>query len=233
MNNQDFQRDNSNTVSVVSLRNAALTLPSTHGPVPILHGIDLDVGQGETIAITGPSGSGKTSMLMLIAGLEAPTSGEITVCGENITSWTEDKLASFRAANIGIVFQSFHLIPTMTALENVSIPLEFAGHTDARERASAALQALGLGHRLDHYPSQLSGGEQQRVAIGRAFVMRPKLLLADEPTGNLDQDTGTQVIDLLFSMQRDYGTTLFLITHDPQLAARCGRTIHISDGRIA
>ena len=209
-----------------------MTLPSAAGPVNILRGIDLDIGTGETIGILGPSGSGKTSLLMLLAGLERPTEGQIYVSGHDFTALDEDALARVRRDTIGIVFQSFHLIPTMTAQENVAIPLELAGAPDADARAAETLRAVGLGHRLTHLPGQLSGGEQQRVALARALAPRPKLLLADEPTGNLDQTTGAAVIDLLFGLTAEVGATLLLITHDPVLAARCGREIHLADGRV-
>ena len=190
------------------------------------------MGAGEAVGIVGPSGSGKTSLLMLLAGLEQATSGTVEVAGRPLTGLDEDGLARFRRENVGIVFQAFHLIPTMTALENVSVPLELADVEDAEARAGAALEAVGLGHRLTHLPGQLSGGEQQRVALARAFAPRPKLLLADEPTGNLDSATGVAVMDLLFRMQAELGTTLLLITHDGALAGRCGRRVRIVDGRV-
>jgi len=208
-----------------------LTVPSAAGPVNILSGVDLDVGAGEAIGIGGPSGSGKTCLLMVRAGLEQASSGTVEVAGQTLTGMGEDALARFRRQTVGIVFQAFHLIPAMTALENVAVPLELAGVADAEQRARAGLEAVGLGHRLTHLPGQLSGGEQQRVALARAFAPRPRLLLADEPTGNLDHATGTAVMDLLFGMQAEFGTTLLLITHDPALAARCGRTVRIVDGR--
>ena len=180
----------------------------------------------------GPSGSGKTSLLMLLAGLERATSGTIELGGQTITAMTEDALARMRRSRIGIVFQAFHLIPTMTALENVAVPLELAGHRDATARAAAALHAVGLGHRVTHLPSRLSGGEQQRVAIARAFAPEPSLLLADEPTGNLDLATGETVMDLLFALRAHHGSTLMLITHDPLLAARCDRQVRLVDGRV-
>ena len=216
----------------IALEDVRLTLDSAAGPVNILRGIDLTVGRGETVGIVGPSGSGKTTMLMVIAGLERPTSGRVHVAGRDLTDLSEDALARFRRDHVGIVFQSFHLIPTMTALENVAVPLELAGRKDAFDQAAAALEAVGLGHRLTHYPGQLSGGEQQRTAIARAFAPGPRVLLADEPTGNLDGETGQQVIDLLFSQCEREGTTLALITHDPTLAARCGRQIRVGDGLI-
>lgn len=217
----------------IALENVHLTLESAAGPVNILRGIDLTVGAGESIGIVGPSGSGKTTMLMIIAGLERPSSGRVTVAGRDLTDLSEDALARFRRDHIGIVFQSFHLVPTMTALENVAVPLELAGRKDAFARAAEALEAVGLGHRLTHYPGQLSGGEQQRVAIARAFAPGPRVLLADEPTGNLDGETGQQVIDLLFNQCASHNTTLVLITHDPVLAERCDRQVRVADGRIA
>ena len=220
------------TDSLVRVRDLHLTVPSAAGPVNILRGIDLDLAPGEAVGVVGPSGSGKTSLLMVLAGLESATSGSVVVAGTELSGKDEDALARLRRDQVGIVFQSFHLIPTMTALENVAIPLELAGAKDAMDRAAASLRAVGLGHRLTHLPGQLSGGEQQRVALARAFAPQPRLLLADEPTGNLDGATGGTVMDLLFELQTRHGTTLMLITHDPLLAARCGRTIHIADGRI-
>ena len=207
-------------------------MPAAAGPVNILRGIDLDIPDGEAVGIVGPSGSGKTSLLMVLAGLERATSGTIRIAGQDIAGFNEDALARLRRDTIGIVFQAFHLIPTMTALENVSVPLELAGRRDAGARARAALESVGLGHRLTHLPGQLSGGEQQRVALARAFAPEPRLLLADEPTGNLDQATGDSVMDLLFRLRARAGTTLLLITHDAQLAARCSRRIHLADGRV-
>jgi len=218
---------------VIQLERVQLTLEGPAGPVNILRGVDLAVAPGTTVGIVGPSGSGKTTMLMVIAGLERVTSGTVRVAGREYTGMSEDALALFRRDQIGIVFQSFHLIPTMTALENVAVPLEFAGRRDAFERARMQLQAVGLGHRVDHYPGQMSGGEQQRVAIARATAMTPRILLADEPTGNLDSTTGQQIIDLLFEAPRRDGTTLVLITHDAALAAKCDTVIHIADGVIA
>jgi putative ABC transport system ATP-binding protein len=219
--------------SAISLEGVHLTLESAAGPVNILRGIDLSIGAGETVGVVGPSGSGKTTMLMVLAGLERPSGGKVHVAGHDLTTLSEDSLARFRRDNVGIVFQAFHLVPTMTALENVAVPLELAGRKDAFERAAEALEAVGLGHRLTHYPGQLSGGEQQRTAIARAFATKPKVLLADEPTGNLDGDTGRQVIELLFGQCERDGTTLLLITHDPSLAAMCQRQVQVSDGRIA
>jgi putative ABC transport system ATP-binding protein len=185
------------------------------------------------VGVVGPSGSGKSTMMMVSAGLERATSGQVRVAGHDLTALGEDKLALFRRDTLGIVFQGFHLVPTMTALENVAVPLEFAGRKDAFERAAEQLEAVGLGHRLDHYPGQLSGGEQQRVALARAFVVRPRVRLADEPTGNLDQETGAHVMDLLFDMAKRHGATLLLITHDPRLAGRCDRVVSLRDGRIS
>ena len=219
-------------VPLVRIRNLHLTVPSSAGPVNILRGIDLDIAAGEALGVIGPSGSGKTSLLMVLAGLERVTAGGITLAGHDVTAMGEDALARLRRDTVGIVFQAFHLIPTMTALENVAVPLELAGRTDAEARAAAALLAVGLGHRLTHLPGQLSGGEQQRVALARASAPRPKLLLADEPTGNLDQATGEAVMDLLFALRAETGATLVLITHDRALAARCDREIHLADGRI-
>jgi putative ABC transport system ATP-binding protein len=208
------------------------TAAAASGPVQVLRGVDLSVAAGEAVGIVGPSGSGKTSLLMLLAGLERPTAGRLTVAGRDLTGLDEDALARFRRDEVGIVFQAFHLVPTMTALENVAIPLEFAGRRDAFDRAADALKEVGLGHRLEHYPGQMSGGEQQRVALARAVVAEPRLILADEPTGNLDRATGSVVMDLLFGLRARHGTTLLLITHDPALAERCGRQVRIEDGRI-
>jgi len=218
---------------MIRLQDLRLKLASPAGEVNILQGIDLVVEPGETLAVVGPSGSGKSTMMMVIAGLERPTSGLVTVAGRDLAGLDEDGLALFRRQNIGIVFQSFHLISTMSALENVAVPLELARRPGARAVASEMLGRVGLGGRQAHYPGQLSGGEQQRVALARAFVARPRLLLADEPTGNLDQATGQAVIDLLFSLHRELGATLLLITHDPVLAGRCGRTVHLADGRLS
>lgn len=217
---------------MIRLRGLHLTLDSLAGPVHILRGIDLDVADGETVAIVGPSGSGKSTMMMVIAGLERPSSGKVEVAGTDLGALDEDGLALFRRDRVGIVFQNFHLVPTMTALENVAIPLEFAGRADAFDAAKKGLEAVGLGHRLDHYPAQLSGGEQQRVALARATATGPRLILADEPTGNLDGDTGAQVMELLFSLREKLGTTLVLITHDRNLARRCGRVVRLADGHV-
>ena len=202
------------------------------GLVEILHGISLDIEQGESVGLIGPSGSGKSSLLMLMGGLERASSGRIMAMGQDLTAMNEDALARFRRDHMGVVFQSFHLIPTMTALENVATPLELAGHKDAFDRAAAELEAVGLGHRGDHYPSQLSGGEQQRVALARAVAPRPKILLADEPTGNLDETNGGAIMDLLFSLRDRHGATLIMVTHAPDLAARCDRVVRLRDGRI-
>lgn len=220
-------------VSAISLSGVHLTLDGPAGPVNILRGVDLDVPQGLALGVVGPSGSGKTTMIMIVAGLERVSQGRVSVAGTDYASLNEDALALFRRDNVGIVFQQFHLIPTMTALENVAVPLEFAGRTDAFDRAEAQLKRVGLGHRMDHYPGQLSGGEQQRVALARAFAVQPKILLADEPTGNLDGGTGQQIIELLFELHDHHDTTLVLITHDLKLAARCDRVVRINDGLIA
>jgi putative ABC transport system ATP-binding protein len=217
---------------IVSIEDLHLSLVGGAGPVNILCGIDLTVEQGETISIVGPSGAGKTTLLMALSGLERPTSGQVRVAGIDLGEADEDQLARFRRRHIGIVFQSFHLVPTMTALENVALPLEFAGQPDAMDQAAAALAATGLAERTAHFPGQLSGGEQQRVALARAFVARPTLILADEPTGNLDRETGQKVIQLLFDLQQEQNTTLLLVTHDEQLAERCQHTIHMADGLL-
>ena len=217
---------------VVLIEDLHLTLDSDAGPVNILRGLDLAVGRGETVSIVGPSGSGKTSLMMVIAGIERQTAGRVVVAGADLGALDEDGLALLRRGSIGIVFQSFHLVPTMTALENVAIPLELAGRDDAFERSREALASVSLDHRLTHYPGQLSGGEQQRVAIARAFVADPELLLADEPTGNLDGATGKAVMELLFDLSARHRTTLILITHDISLSSRCSRRIDLADGRI-
>ncbi len=217
----------------VSARNLTLTLGSETAPVEILRGIDLDVPAGQICALLGPSGSGKSSLMAVMSGLERASGGTLTVAGADFTTMDEDGLARARRGRIGIVLQAFHLLPTMTALENVATPMELAGETDAQERARQELVAVGLGHRLDHYPTQLSGGEQQRVAIARAIAPRPRLIFADEPTGNLDVATGHEIIELLFARRAETGATLFVITHDPELAERCGRVLTMADGRIA
>ena len=209
-----------------------LTLASAAGQVDILRGISLTIAPGETVAVLGPSGSGKSTLMMVLAGLERPNAGSVRVAGQDLARLDEDGLARLRQRYVGIVFQSFHLLPTMTALENVAVPLELAGRPDAAGTASAALGRVGLGHRLSHYPGQLSGGEQQRVAIARAFVGEPALLIADEPTGNLDGATGRAVIDCLFAEHARLGSALLLITHDPLLAGRCERQLRLEDGRI-
>lgn len=220
------------TQPAVALKDVTLTLPSRAGLVEILRGVDLRVNASEAIGIVGPSGSGKTSLLMLIAGLERATSGAIEVAGISLGGKNEDALAAFRRDNIGIIFQSFHLIPTMTALENVAVPLEFRGVPNTMQVAEEKLGRVGLAHRLSHYPGQLSGGEQQRVAIARALASGAKILLADEPTGNLDQETGDQIIKLLFALKQQDGATLLLITHDRALAKRCDRIAEVRDGKI-
>lgn len=217
---------------IISLTDACLSLDGNAGRVDILHDISIDIAPGETLALIGPSGSGKSSLLMLLGGLEQASSGQVNVRGQDLTHMSEDRLALFRRDHMGVVFQSFHLIPTMTALENVAVPLELAGQTDAFARARAELEAVGLAARADHYPAQMSGGEQQRVALARALAPRPAILLADEPTGNLDGANGAIVMDMLMSLQARYGTTLVLVTHAPELAARCGRVLRLKDGRI-
>jgi putative ABC transport system ATP-binding protein len=217
---------------VLSLRDVALRLDGNAGPVEILHGITLDVARGQTVGLVGPSGSGKSSLLMLMGGLERASGGAVMALGHDLTALDEDALARFRRNHMGVVFQSFHLIPTMTALENVATPLELAGAQDAFERAAAELDAVGLGTRADHYPAQMSGGEQQRVALARAAAPRPDILLADEPTGNLDGTTGEAIMDLLFGLRDRHGATLVLVTHAPELAKRCDRVIRLRDGRI-
>ena len=219
--------------AAISARNLTLTLGTLTAPVPILKGIDLEVPAGETLALLGPSGSGKSSLMAVLTGLERASGGSLSVAGADFAALGEDELARARRGRIGIVLQAFHLLPTMTALENVATPMELAGAPDARERAAAELAAVGLGHRLDHYPQQLSGGEQQRVAIARATAPRPALLFADEPTGNLDAATGHAIVELLFARRAETGTTLIVITHDPELAEHCERVITLADGQIA
>ena len=223
--------DNSNK-SLIQIKDVKLELGSKAGKVEILKGISLDICSDTTVAITGPSGAGKSTLMMIIGGLEAATSGSIIIDNEDFARMNEDALAEFRRDNISIVFQAFRLIPTMTALENVSIPLELSNEPDANGKAKHALDLVDLSERMNHYPDQLSGGEQQRVAIARAFITNPKVLLADEPTGNLDQETGNKIIDLLFSLQSSHKTTLILVTHDRSLAQRCDRIIDIADGQI-
>ncbi|MBJ2150492.1 ABC transporter ATP-binding protein [Paracoccus sp. IB05] len=220
------------TGTVLSLTDIGLTLQGNAGSVPILRGISLKVNQGETLALTGPSGSGKSSLLMLMGGLERATSGQVEALGQDLGRMDEDQLAKFRRGNMGVVFQSFHLIPNMTALENVALPLELGGEKDAFARAKSELEAVGLGHRIDHYPAQLSGGEQQRVALARAIVARPPILLADEPTGNLDGVNGQAIMDLLFALRDRDGSSLIMVTHAPELAERCDRVLRLIDGQI-
>ena len=220
------------TDPILSLRDARRTLAGNAGPVEILKGITLDVARGETLGLVGPSGSGKSSLLMLMGGLEKATGGQVLALGQDLTVMNEDQLARFRRGNMGVVFQSFHLIPTMTALENVAVPMELAGVRDAFDRAAAELRAVGLGARMDHYPSQMSGGEQQRVALARAAAPRPAILLADEPTGNLDGANGAAIMDLLFGLRDRHGATLVLVTHAPELAARCDRVVRLADGLV-
>ena len=217
---------------IVSLSGVHLSLGHDAGRVHILKGVDLDIAAGRRVGIIGPSGSGKSTLLMVMAGLERADKGSVTVGGSELTGMSEDQLARFRGGSVGIVFQSFHLIPNMTALENVAVPLELAGVPRAFEAAREELAAVGLAERTSHYPSQMSGGEQQRVAIARALVTRPPLLLADEPTGNLDETTGAQIVDLMFSATRDRGMTLVMVTHDAALARRCDETIRVRSGRI-
>ena len=216
----------------IKITNLCLTLTSAAGRVDVLRGIDLAIRNGEIVSIVGPSGSGKTSLLMIMAGLECATSGRVEVVGKSLANLDEDALARFRRDHVGIVFQGFHLVPTMTALENVALPLEFAARSDAHEKARDELVSIGLGQRLGHYPGQLSGGEQQRVALARAFVSRPSILLADEPTGSLDKSNGEAVIETLFQLQVKHGTTLVLVIHAPELASRCARIVHLADGQV-
>ena len=218
--------------AIIELRDVSLTLGQGASRVHVLKGISLDVARGEAAGIVGPSGSGKSTLLMVLAGLERVDSGSVTIAGQALNGMTEDQVARFRGRSVGIVFQSFHLIPNMTALENVAVPLELAGRSDAFELAARELTAVGLGERLSHYPGQLSGGEQQRVAIARALAPEPGILIADEPTGNLDQATGRQIADLLFAKARERGMTLVLVTHDPALADRCDRQVRMRSGRI-
>jgi putative ABC transport system ATP-binding protein len=227
------QRAVSMAETILALKDVALTLAGNAGMVDILRGITLNVARGETVGLVGPSGSGKSSLLMVMGGLERATGGEVTALGADLTAMNEDALARFRRGNMGVVFQSFHLIPTMTALENVALPMELAGVGDAFPRAEAELRAVGLGARMEHFPKQMSGGEQQRVALARAAAPRPAILLADEPTGNLDGVNGAAIMDLLFGLRDRHGATLVLVTHAPELAARCDRVVRLADGRIA
>ncbi|WP_226554661.1 ABC transporter ATP-binding protein [Celeribacter naphthalenivorans] len=220
------------TEPIIATQDIQLSLDGNAGPVDILRGISLEVKRGETLGLVGPSGSGKSSLLMVLGGLEQASGGRVSVLGRDLSAMNEDQLAQFRRDHMGVVFQSFHLIPTMTALENVAIPLELAGVTDAFERARAELEAVGLGARADHYPAQMSGGEQQRVALARASAPRPELLLADEPTGNLDGTTGEAIMELLMGLRDRHGATLVMVTHSPELAARCDRVVRLRDGRI-
>lgn len=217
---------------LIDLTDVRLTLGEGDVRTEILKGVSLTLQQGESVAVLGPSGSGKSSLMAVVAGLERADEGKVRLAGQDIEAMNEDSLARLRGRSLGIILQAFHLLPTMTALENVAVPLELAGSPDARDRARAELEAVGLGHRLNHYPAQLSGGEQQRVAIARATAPKPQLLLADEPTGNLDSKTGTAIIDLLFERAGHAGAGLLVITHDAAVAARAGRTMHMSDGRL-
>jgi putative ABC transport system ATP-binding protein len=218
--------------AMIQLRDVHVTLTSSAGPVKILRGIDLDVAAGSSASVVGPSGSGKSTLLAVIGGIERPTSGTVRVDGQDLGILDEDSLAAFRGHEIGILFQAFHLIPSMTALENVAVPLELAGARNAFDQAEERLAEVRLEHRAGHYPGQLSGGEQQRVALARALSNHPKLLLADEPTGNLDQETGREIVELLFRLQEERAMTLLLITHEPPLAARCARQLRMADGRL-
>ena len=230
--NGDISMLDTSSDPVISLRDIHLTLGEGASQVHVLRGISLDVADGTSVGVVGPSGSGKSTLLMVMAGLERVDSGGVLLAGEDFSKLDEDGLAAFRGRNIGIVFQSFHLIPNMTALENVAVPLELAGDPNAFEKATRELQAVGLGERLTHYPAQMSGGEQQRVAMARALAPDPKILVADEPTGNLDDETGAQIAELLFAKQRERGTTLVLVTHDPNLAAQCDVTLRVRAGEI-
>ena len=218
--------------TLISLRGVHLTLSSSAGPVHILRGVNLDIAKGQAVGIVGPSGSGKSTLMAIMAGLETASEGSVFVDGKDYTLLSEDQLALHRRKRIGIILQAFHLIPTMTALENVAVPLELSGDKSAFEKAEAELKAVGLDHRLEHYPAQLSGGEQQRVALARALAPNPKLLFADEPTGNLDSKTGKAIIKLMFDLHKKKGTTLILITHDPSLAKRCQQVLHMMDGNL-
>ncbi|MGV2978451.1 ABC transporter ATP-binding protein [Roseibium alexandrii] len=220
------------TTPAIALKNVHLTLGEGAGQVHILKGIDLEIGKSTSVGLVGPSGSGKSTLLMVMAGLERADEGSVVVAGSELGGLSEDQLALFRGRNVGIIFQSFHLVPNMTALENVAVPLELAGDADAFKKAQAELEAVGLGKRLHHYPAQMSGGEQQRVAVARALVVEPEILIADEPTGNLDDSTGAQIVDLMFSAQRGRKTTLVLVTHDPALAEKCDRVIRVRSGEI-
>ena len=216
----------------IALKDVQLSLGEGAGRVHILKGISLVIEQGTAVGLVGPSGSGKSTLLMVMAGLERADSGQAVVAGSDLSPLTEDALAQFRGANVGIIFQSFHLIPNMTALENVAVPLELAGERAAFDKARRELEAVGLGHRIHHYPAQMSGGEQQRVAVARALVVEPKILIADEPTGNLDEATGDQIVELMFKAQRERSMTLVLVTHDPTLAEQCDRVVRMRSGEI-
>ena len=220
------------TDAMIVTRKLYVTLPSQAGAVNIIRGIDLSIASGETVGLIGPSGSGKSTLLMVLAGLEPASQGKVVVSGHDYANMDEDALSRFRRSNVGIVFQSFHLVPTMTALENVALPLELAGAASAFEKAETMLGEVGLGHRLTHYPAQMSGGEQQRTALARALVANPPVLFADEPTGNLDQNTGRQIMDLILRLAEERGTTVLLITHDRALADRCARVETMQDGRL-
>ncbi|PLW76498.1 ABC transporter ATP-binding protein [Cohaesibacter celericrescens] len=217
---------------MISLHDVYLSLGSGHSRVDILRGIDVDIDRGQSVGLVGPSGSGKSTLLMVMAGLEQADRGKVLVEGSDLSVMDEDTLARFRGAQIGIIFQSFHLVPTMTALENTAIPLELAGRADAFDIAKAELEAVGLGHRIQHYPAELSGGEQQRVAIARSLAPRPSILIADEPTGNLDAETGKEISDLMFRLHKERGMTLMLVTHDPNLADRCERVVRLKSGQL-
>ena len=220
------------TDAMIVTRNLFVTLPSQAGAVNIIRGIDLSISSGETVGLIGPSGSGKSTLLMVLAGLEPASQGQVIVSGHDYADMDEDALSRFRRSNVGIVFQSFHLVPTMTAVENVALPLELAGVGSAFEKAEAMLEEVGLSHRLTHYPAQMSGGEQQRTALARALVANPPVLFADEPTGNLDQNIGRQIMDLILRLAEERGTTVLLITHDRVLADRCARVEAMQDGQL-
>ncbi len=220
------------TDAMIVTRNLSVTLPSQAGAVNIIRGIDLSIASGETVGLIGPSGSGKSTLLMVLAGLEPASQGKVVVSDHDYANMDEDALSRFRRSNVGIVFQSFHLVPTMTAVENVALPLELAGVASAFEKAETMLGEVGLGHRLTHYPAQMSGGEQQRTALARALVANPPVLFADEPTGNLDQNTGRQIMDLILRLAEERGTTVLLITHDRALADRCARVETMQDGQL-
>ena len=220
------------TDAMIVTRNLSVTLPSQAGAVNIIRGIDLSIASGETVGLIGPSGSGKSTLLMVLAGLEPASQGQVIVSDHDYANMDEDALSRFRRSNVGIVFQSFHLVPTMTAVENVALPLELAGLASAFEKAETMLGEVGLGHRLTHYPAQMSGGEQQRTELARALVANPPVLFADEPTGNLDQNTGRQIMDLILRLAEERGTTVLLITHDRALANCCARVETMQDGQL-